>query len=154
MVTSMDEIVALAKARGFVYPGSDIYGGLANTWDYGPLGVELKNNVKRAWWDAFIAKNPLNVGMDSAILMNPETWVATGHLANFDDPLMDCKACKSRFRADKLIEDYMHAKGIAPEKSVDGWTNEEMESYIQNNDIVCPLPASVSSTSCSRPSRE
>ena len=139
MVTSMDEIVALAKARGFVYPGSDIYGGLANTWDYGPLGVELKNNVKRAWWDAFIAKNPLNVGMDSAILMNPETWVATGHLANFDDPLMDCKACKSRFRADKLIEDYMHAKGIAPEKSVDGWTNEEMESYIQNNDIVCPV---------------
>jgi len=135
----MDEIVALAKARGFVYPGSDIYGGLANTWDYGPLGVELKNNVKRAWWDAFIAKNPLNVGMDSAILMNPETWVATGHLANFDDPLMDCKACKSRFRADKLIEDYMHAKGIAPEKSVDGWTNEEMESYIQNNDIVCPV---------------
>ena len=139
MVTSMDEIVALAKARGCVYPGSDIYGGLANTWDYGPLGVELKNNVKRAWWDAFIAKNPLNVGMDSAILMNPETWVATGHLANFDDPLMDCKACKSRFRADKLIEDYMHAKGIAPEKSVDGWTNEEMESYIQNNDIVCPV---------------
>ena len=139
MVTSMDEIVALAKARGFVYPGSDIYGGLANTCDYGPLGVELKNNVKRAWWDAFIAKNPLNVGMDSAILMNPETWVATGHLANFDDPLMDCKACKSRFRADKLIEDYMHAKGIAPEKSVDGWTNEEMESYIQNNDIVCPV---------------
>ena len=105
----MDEIVALAKARGFVYPGSDIYGGLANTWDYGPLGVELKNNVKRAWWDAFIAKNPLNVGMDSAILMNPDTWVATGHLANFDDPLMHCKACKSRFRADKLIEDYMHA---------------------------------------------
>ena len=101
----MEKIVALAKARGFMYAGSEIYGGLANTWDYGPLGVELKNNVKRAWWNSFISHNPYNVGMDSAILMNPEVWVATGHVGNFDDPLMDCKACKSRFRADKLIED-------------------------------------------------
>ncbi len=124
MVNSLDTIVALAKARGFVYPGSEIYGGLANTWDYGPLGVELKNNGKKAWWDSFIAKNPYNVGMDSAILMNPETWVATGHLANFDDPLMDCKACKSRFRADKLIEDFAAEKGITLDGSVDGWSKE------------------------------
>ena len=107
MEKTMEKIVALAKARGFMFAGSEIYGGLANTWDYGPLGVELKNNVKKAWWDAFIRTNPYNVGMDSAILMNPEVWVATGHVGNFDDPLMDCKACKSRFRADKLIEDYM-----------------------------------------------
>lgn len=139
MVNSMDEIVALAKARGFVYPGSEIYGGLANAWDYGPLGVELKNNVKKAWWDAFIAKNPYNVGMDSAILMNPETWVATGHLANFDDPLMDCKACKSRFRADKLIEDFLHAQGKEPETPIDGWSNEQMESFIKENGVTCPV---------------
>lgn len=134
----MDKIVALAKARGFVYAGSEIYGGLANTWDYGPLGVELKNNVKKAWWDAFIAKNPYNVGMDSAILMNPEVWVATGHVGNFDDPLMDCKACKSRFRADKLIEDYMFANGLTADKPLDGWTNQEMEQYIAEKGIVCP----------------
>ena len=134
----MEKIVALAKARGFMFAGSEIYGGLANTWDYGPLGVELKNNVKKAWWDAFIRTNPYNVGMDSAILMNPEVWVATGHVGNFDDPLMDCKACKSRFRADKLIEDYMFENGLTPEKPIDGWTNEEMEQYIEEKNIVCP----------------
>jgi len=134
----MEKIVALAKARGFVYPGSEIYGGLANTWDYGPLGVELKNNVKKAWWDAFIAKNPYNVGMDSAILMNPETWVATGHVGSFSDPMMDCKACKARFRADKLIEDYMFENGLTPETPLDGWSNEEMEQYIADKGIVCP----------------
>ena len=134
----MEKIVALAKARGFVYAGSEIYGGLANTWDYGPLGVELKNNVKKAWWDAFIAKNPYNVGIDSAILMNPETWVATGHVGSFSDPMMDCKACKARFRADKLIEDYMFENGLTPETPLDGWTNEEMEQYIAEKGIVCP----------------
>ena len=109
-VESMEKIVALAKNRGFVYPGSEIYGGLANTWDYGPLGVELKNNMKKAWWKKFIQENPMNVGMDSAILMNPQTWVASGHLAGFSDPLMDCKVCRSRHRADKLIEDYINEK--------------------------------------------
>ena len=135
----MEKIVALAKSRGFVYSGSEIYGGLANTWDYGPLGVELKNNVKRAWWDSFIRSNPYNVGMDSAILMNPEVWVATGHVGNFGDPQMDCKACKARFRADKLIEDYMEANGLQPEVAVDGWSNEEMESYIAEKGIACPV---------------
>ena len=135
----MEKIVALAKNRGFVYSGSEIYGGLANTWDYGPLGVELKNNVKRAWWDSFIRNNPYNVGMDSAILMNPEVWVATGHVGNFGDPLMDCKACKARFRADKLIEDYMAEQGIQPEVGIDGWSNEEMETYIAEKGIVCPV---------------
>ncbi len=138
MEKTMEKIVALAKARGFMFAGSEIYGGLANTWDYGPLGVELKNNVKKAWWDAFIRTSPYNVGMDSAILMNPEVWVATGHVGNFDDPLMDCKACKSRFRADKLIEDYMFENGLTPEKPIDGWTNEEMEQYIEEKNIVCP----------------
>ena len=104
MEKTMEKIVALAKSRGFVYPGSEIYGGLANTWDYGNLGVELKNNVKRAWWKKFIQENPYNVGVDCAILMNPQTWVASGHLGGFSDPLMDCKACKERFRADKLID--------------------------------------------------
>ena len=106
MEKTMEKIVALAKARGFVYPGSEIYGGLANTWDYGNLGVELKNNVKKAWWQKFIQESPYNVGVDCAILMNPQTWVASGHLGGFSDPLMDCKCCKERFRADKLIEDY------------------------------------------------
>ena len=107
MEKTMDKIVALAKSRGFVYPGSEIYGGLANTWDYGNLGVELKNNVKRAWWKKFIMENPYNVGVDCAILMNPQTWVASGHLGGFSDPLMDCKECHERFRADKLIEDLL-----------------------------------------------
>ncbi len=135
---TMEKIVALAKARGFMYAGSEIYGGLANTWDYGPLGVELKNNVKRAWWNSFISHNPYNVGMDSAILMNPEVWVATGHVGNFDDPLMDCKACKSRFRADKLIEDYLFANHQEPESPIDGWTNEQMEQFIEDKNICCP----------------
>ena len=120
---TMEKIVSLCKGRGFVYPGSDIYGGLANSWDYGPLGVELKNNVKRAWWKKFITESKYNVGIDAAILMNPEVWVASGHVGGFSDPLMDCKECKARFRADKLIED---AAGI----SADGWSNEKMLEYI------------------------
>ena len=108
---TMDKIVALCKGRGYVYPGSEIYGGLANTWDYGPLGVEFKNNVKKAWWKKFIQESKYNVGLDCAILMNPETWVASGHVGGFSDPLMDCKECKSRHRADKLIEDFAHEKG-------------------------------------------
>ena len=138
MEKTMEKIVALAKSRGFVYPGSEIYGGLANTWDYGNIGVELKNNVKRAWWQKFIQENPYNVGVDCAILMNSQTWVASGHIGGFSDPLMDCKCCKERFRADKLIEDYMEEHGISIEGSVDGWTQEEMKEYIDSHDIVCP----------------
>ncbi len=138
MEKSMDKIVTLAKARGFVYPGSEIYGGLANTWDYGNLGVELKNNVKKAWWQKFVQENPYNVGVDCAILMNPQTWVASGHLGGFSDPLMDCKECHERFRADKLIEDYCGENGISIENSVDGWSNEEMLSFIEEHRIACP----------------
>ena len=138
MEKSFDKIVALAKSRGFVYPGSEIYGGLANTWDYGNLGVELKNNVKKAWWKKFIQENPYNVGVDCAILMNPKTWEASGHLGNFSDPLMDCKECHSRHRADKLIEDSALEKGITLESSVDGWSHEEMQKYIADNNIGCP----------------
>lgn len=138
MEKTMDKIVALAKSRGFVYPGSEIYGGLANTWDYGNLGVELKNNVKRAWWKKFIQENPYNVGVDCAILMNSQTWVASGHIGSFSDPLMDCKACHERFRADQLIENYMEEKGITPERSVDGWSQEEMKTFIDENNICCP----------------
>ena len=134
----MEKIVALAKARGFVYPGSEIYGGLANTWDYGNLGVELKNNVKKAWWQKFIQESPYNVGVDCAILMNSQTWVASGHLGGFSDPLMDCKSCKERFRADKLIEDYMAEHNIEIEGSVDGWSQEQMKQYIDDNNICCP----------------
>lgn len=134
----MEKIVALAKARGFVYPGSEIYGGLANSWDFGNLGVELKNNIKSAWWQKFIRENPYNVGIDSAILMNPQTWVASGHLGSFSDPLMDCRDCHERFRADKVIEDYMAENGIKIEGSVDAWTHEEMESYIKEHEIPCP----------------
>ena len=137
MEKTMEKIVALAKARGFVYPGSEIYGGLANTWDYGNLGVELKNNVKKAWWKKFIQENPYNVGVDCAILMNPQTWVASGHLGGFSDPLMDCKECHERFRADKLIEDYLHENGI-DDVTVDGWSNEKLESFITEKGIVCP----------------
>ena len=128
---SLEKIVALAKNRGFVYPGSEIYGGLANTWDYGPYGVELKNNIKKAWWKKFVQETPYNVGLDSAILMNPETWVASGHLGGFSDPLMDCKACKTRHRADNLIEDF---DGTNPA----GWTNEQMMDYIREKGITCP----------------
>ena len=134
----MEKIVNLAKVRGFVYSGSEIYGGLANTWDYGNLGVELKNNVKKAWWKKFIQESPYNVGIDAAILMNPQTWVASGHLGNFSDPLMDCKECHERFRADKLIEDYMQEHGMEIEGSVDAWSKEEMESFINEHDVVCP----------------
>ena len=138
MEKTMEKIVALAKARGFVYPGSEIYGGLANTWDYGNLGVELKNNVKQAWWQKFVRENKYNVGIDCAILMNPQTWVASGHLGSFSDPLMDCKDCHERFRADKIIEDFMAENGITSESSVDGWSNEEMKKFIEDNNIACP----------------
>ncbi len=138
MEKTMEKIVALAKARGFVYPGSEIYGGLANTWDYGNLGVELKNNVKKAWWQKFIQENPYNVGVDCAILMNPQTWVASGHLGNFSDPLMDCKQCHERFRADKVIEDYCQENGISIEGSVDAWSKQEMADYIKEQGIGCP----------------
>ena len=138
MEKTMEKIVALAKARGFVYPGSEIYGGLANTWDYGNLGVELKNNVKKAWWKKFIQESPYNVGVDCAILMNPQTWVASGHLGSFSDPLMDCKCCHERFRADKLIEDFAKEKSITLRSSVDGWSNEEMKSFVDDNEIPCP----------------
>lgn len=136
MEKSMEKVVALAKARGFVYPGSEIYGGFANSWDYGPLGVELKNNVKRAWWKKFIQESPYNVGVDCAILMNPEVWVASGHVGGFNDPLMDCKDCKERFRADNIIEDYNKANGI--EGGADGWSNEQMMEYIKEKNIPCP----------------
>ncbi len=138
MEKTLDKIVSLAKSRGFVYPGSEIYGGLANTWDYGNLGVELKNNVKRAWWKKFIQENPYNVGVDCAILMNPQTWVASGHLGSFSDPLMDCKECHERFRADKIIEDFAAEKGITLESSVDGWSQEQMEKFIEDNQVPCP----------------
>ena len=128
---TMDKIVALCKGRGFVYPGSEIYGGLANSWDYGPLGVEFKNNIKRAWWKKFIQESPYNIGLDAAILMNPKTWEASGHIGGFSDPLMDYKECKARFRADKLIEDQ---KGV----TADGWSDEKMLEFIRDNDIVCP----------------
>ncbi len=128
---TMEKIVSLCKGRGFVYPGSEIYGGLANTWDYGPLGVELKNNVKKAWWKKFVQESKYNVGLDAAILMNPTTWVASGHVGGFSDPLMDCKECKTRHRADKLIEDF---DGTV----ADGWTNEEMAKYIEEKQIACP----------------
>ncbi len=128
---SMDKIVALCKGRGFVYPGSEIYGGLANTWDYGPLGVLLKNNIKNAWLKKFVQECPYNVGLDSAILMNPQTWVASGHLGGFSDPLMDCRECKTRHRADQLIESQTDTNPT-------GWSNEQMSDFIEKNDIKCP----------------
>ena len=138
MEYSMEKIIALAKSRGFVYPGSEIYGGLANTWDYGNLGVELKNNVKAAWWQKFIKESPYNVGVDCAILMNPQTWIASGHLGSFSDPLMDCKECHERFRADKIIEDYMQENDVTIDGSVDAWSNDEMKKYIDEHEIACP----------------
>ena len=135
---TMDKIVALSKNRGFVFPGSEIYGGLANTWDYGPLGAELKNNIKRAWWKKFVQQNPYNVGLDAAILMNPQTWVASGHLGGFSDPLMDCRECKERFRADKLIEDWNTENGKELDKPIDAFTQAEMKDYIEENNIPCP----------------
>ena len=133
---TMETIVNLAKGRGFVYPGSEIYGGLANAWDYGPLGVELKNNIKRAWWKKFVQENPYNVGLDSAIIMNPETWVASGHLGGFSDPLMDCRQCKTRHRADKLIEDYVAENGLDDNPAA--MTDAEMMEYIREKGIACP----------------
>ena len=138
MEKTMEKIVALAKGRGFVYPGSEIYGGLANTWDYGNLGVELKNNVKRAWWKKFITENAYNVGVDCAILMNPQTWVASGHLGGFSDPLMDCRECHERFRADKIIEDFCAESGIELGKPVDALSQQEMKDFIEEHQIPCP----------------
>ena len=138
MEKTMDKIVALCENRGFIFPGSQIYGGLSNTWDYGPLGVEMKNNVKKAWWRKFVQESDTNVGVDCAILMNPKTWVASGHLAGFSDPLMDCKACGERFRADNLIEDYAKAHDMTLDGSVDGWSNDEMMSFINKFKVPCP----------------
>ena len=135
---TMDKIVALCKNRGFIFAGSEIYGGLANTWDYGPLGVELKNNVKKAWWKKFVQENPYNVGQDAAILMNPQTWVASGHLSGFSDPLMDCRECKERFRADKLIEDWCQQESVELPKPIDAFTQQEMKDFIEEHNIPCP----------------
>ena len=131
---TMDKIVAFCKNRGFVYAGSEIYGGLANSWDYGPLGVEFKNNVKKAWLKKFVQESPYNVGLDAAIIMNPQTWVTTGHVSSFSDPLLDCKSCRARHRADKLIGEEHH------EVNVDAMTFEEMDAFIaEHEDIVCPV---------------
>ena len=133
---TMEKIVALCKTRGFIFPGSEVYGGLANSWDYGPLGVEFKNNVKKAWWKKFVQESRYNVGLDSAIIMNPEAWVASGHVGGFSDPLMDCKGCKARHRADKLIEDYAFENGLSDNPA--SWSFEEMSQYIKDKGIVCP----------------
>ena len=135
---TMEKLVALCKNRGFVFAGSEIYGGLANTWDYGPLGVEMKNNIKKAWWKKFVQESPYNVGLDAAILMNPQTWVASGHLGGFSDPLMDCRECKERFRADKLIEDYCAETGTVLDKPIDAFTQTEMKDFIEEHNIPCP----------------
>ena len=136
MEKTMDKIVALAKNRGFVFPGSEIYGGLANSWDYGPLGVLLKNNVKAAWWKKFVQENPYNVGVDCAILMNPQVWVASGHVGGFSDPMIDCRKCKARHRADKLIEDWNRQNGRS--ETADGWNEDRLMDYIRDNAVVCP----------------
>ncbi len=133
---TMEKVVALCKNRGFVYSGSEIYGGLANSWDYGPLGVELKNNVKRAWWKKFVQESKYNVGLDSAIIMNPEVWVASGHVGGFSDPLMDCKSCKTRHRADKLVEDYIAENNL--DINPNGWSNDMLAAFIKEHNIVCP----------------
>ncbi|MBR6561934.1 MAG: glycine--tRNA ligase [Oscillospiraceae bacterium] len=135
---TMDKIVALCKGRGFIFAGSEIYGGLANTWDYGPLGVELKNNVKKAWWQKFVQESPYNVGLDAAILMNPQVWVASGHVGGFSDPLMDCKECKERFRADKVIEEWCQENGFDLGKSVDALSQAEMKAFVEEHNIPCP----------------
>lgn len=133
---TMDKIVSLCKNRGYVYPGSEIYGGLSNTWDYGPLGVELKNNIKKAWMKKFVQESKYNVGLDAAILMNPQTWVASGHVGGFSDPLIDCRECKTRHRADKLIEEWMHENNCV--EVVDGWSDEKMLTYMSDHHIACP----------------
>ena len=129
----MEDIVNYAKQYGFIFQGSEIYGGLSNTWDFGPMGKELKENIRRAWWKKFIQENPYNYGLDAAILMNPEVWVASGHVASFADPLIDCKKCKSRYRADKLIEDFTGGS-----ETGDGWDNKKLEKFITDNNICCP----------------
>ncbi|MGI6357095.1 MAG: glycine--tRNA ligase [Bacillota bacterium] len=133
---TMEKLVALCKARGFIFAGSEIYGGLANTWDYGPLGVEMKNNIKRAWWQKFVQQSPYNVGLDASILMNPQTWVASGHLGNFADPLLDCRECRARFRADHLIEEFGQAEG--KELPAEGLSNEQLKEIIDQQQIPCP----------------
>ena len=133
MKLKMEDLVNYTKQYGFIFQGSEIYGGLANSWDYGPLGKELKENVKRAWWKKFIQENPYNYGVDAAIIMNPQTWVASGHVASFADPLIDCKKCKSRHRADKLVEEFTNGK-----ETGDGWENERLENFIKDNHITCP----------------
>ena len=135
---TMDKVIALCKGRGFIFSGSEIYGGLANTWDYGPLGVELKNNVKKAWWKKFVQENPYNVGLDAAILMNPQVWVASGHVGGFSDPLMDCKECKERFRADKLIEQWCEEHSFELPKPIDAFSQEEMAAFVAEHEIPCP----------------
>ncbi len=135
---TMDKIVALCKGRGFIFSGSEIYGGLANTWDYGPLGVELKNNVKKAWWKKFVQENQYNVGLDAAILMNPQTWVASGHLGGFSDPLMDCRECHERFRADKLIEEWAAENNFTLDRPIDAFSQEEMKNFVEEHNIPCP----------------
>ncbi|MBG0765398.1 MAG: glycine--tRNA ligase, partial [Tissierellales bacterium] len=132
----LEKLVSLSKSRGIIFPGSEIYGGLANTWDYGPVGVEIKNNIKKLWWKKFVQESTLNVGLDSSILMNPKTWEASGHLDGFNDPLMDCKNCNTRYRADKLIEEHM--RSLDDETIVDGWSNEKLKAYIVDNNIKCP----------------
>jgi len=138
MIKTMDKIVALCKSRGFIYPGSEIYGGLANSWDYGPLGVELKNNIKRAWWRKFVQESRYNVGLDSAIIMNREVWVASGHAAGFADPLVDCRSCKERFRADQLIEAYFEGKGEKPDRPLEAWTNDDRSAFLKERGVPCP----------------
>ena len=138
MEKTMEKIINLAKGRGFIFPGSEIYGGLANTWDYGPLGVELKNNVKKAWWQKFVNESPYNTGVDCAILMNPKTWEASGHLGGFSDPLMDCRECHERFRADQIIENFAKENNIELEKPVDAFSNDEMVEWIKSNSVPCP----------------
>lgn len=137
MKASMEKIVNLCKSRGIIFPGSEIYGGLANAWDYGPLGVLMKNNIKNAWWKKFVQESKYNVGLDCSILMNPTVWQASGHLGGFSDPLMDCKNCKSRHRADNLVEEYLKKKGL--EENIAGWTNEQFEKYIEDKKITCPI---------------
>ncbi len=134
---TMDKLVALCKGRGFIFPGSEIYGGLANTWDYGPLGSELKNNIKRAWWKKFVTESEYNVGVDCAILMNPKVWEASGHVGGFSDPLMDCKSCKTRHRADQLVEDFIARK--KRDEKIAGWSNEQLEAFIAEHKIPCPI---------------
>ncbi len=136
MIATMDKVVALCKNRGFIFPGSEIYGGSANSWDYGPLGTEFKNNISNAWWQKFVQENINNVGLDSSIIMNSDIWKASGHIGGFSDPLMDCKSCKERFRADKLIEEKMAENG--EDGVVDGWSNEKLKQYIEDNGITCP----------------